>query len=117
MKLFRKITLLMVAIMATTVAYGQDSLMIRVMTFNMRFGERASLEDFAKFIKNSHPTLWPCKRPTAAIIALPHRNILDETSLPNWPGKQACLDYSGKLSTLPEDTTAWEYYRNILTLL
>ena len=52
MKLFRKITLLMVAIMATTVAYGQDSLMIRVMTFNMRYGERASLEDFAKFIKN-----------------------------------------------------------------
>ncbi len=55
MKLFRKITLLMVAIMATTVAYGQDSLMIRVMTFNMRYGERASLEDFAKFIKKQSP--------------------------------------------------------------
>ena len=50
----RKILLLAVAFMAT-VAYGQDTLQVRIMTYNMRFGERASIEDFAAFIKQQAP--------------------------------------------------------------
>lgn len=51
----RKILLLAVVALMTTVAYGQDTLQVRIMTYNMRFGERASIEDFAAFIKQQAP--------------------------------------------------------------
>lgn len=44
------------ALMAVAAAaYSQDTLRVRVMTYNMRFGERASLEEFADFIRKYNP--------------------------------------------------------------
>ena len=37
------------------VAYAQDTLRVRVMTYNLRFGELASLEELAHHIKSFKP--------------------------------------------------------------
>ena len=39
------------------VAYAQDTLRVRVMTYNLRFGELASLEELAHHIKSFKPDL------------------------------------------------------------
>lgn len=38
------------------VAYAQDTLRVRVMTYNLRFGELASLEELAHHIKSFKPS-------------------------------------------------------------
>lgn len=50
----KKYILLLLALVATT-AFAQDTLRVRVMTYNLRFGELASLEEIASHIKSFKP--------------------------------------------------------------
>lgn len=54
MNQLKKYLLLLLLIIGGTV-YAQDTLRVRVMTYNLRFGELASLEDIASHIKSFNP--------------------------------------------------------------
>lgn len=56
MNLFRKILLTAVALLSFTIASAQqDTIRVRVMTYNLRFGELASLDDLAAHIRAFKP--------------------------------------------------------------
>ena len=61
------------------VAYAQDTLRVRVMTYNLRFGELASLEELAHHIKSFKP---------------------DFVALQEVPTIQGCLGFTEKRLTI-----------------
>lgn len=59
MKYLREILLCVVLTAACSVAtlHGGDSLSLKIMTYNLRFGEKASLEELAEAIRAQRPDL------------------------------------------------------------
>ena len=56
MNTFRKLVILLfIALSCGVVSAQQDTLRVRVMTYNLRFGELSSLEDLAYHIKSFKP--------------------------------------------------------------
>lgn len=68
MKYLREILLCVVLTAACSVAtlHGGDSLSLKIMTYNLRFGEKASLEELAEAIRAQRPDLVALQRSTAA---------------------------------------------------
>ena len=78
------------------VAYAQDTLRVRVMTYNLRFGELASLEELAHHIKSFKPDF----------VALQEVDSkTDRKRTPHQKGKdlpiiQGCLGFTEKRLTI-----------------
>ena len=82
--------------------YAQDTLRIKVMTYNIRFGELASLEELASHIKSFNPDF----------VALQEIDCIEERELRiksgvtifrNWHILQRCLACMGKQSIIRVD--------------
>lgn len=84
--------------------YAQDTLRIKVMTYNIRFGELASLEELASHIKSFNPDFVAlqeidCK--TDRGERAPHKSGV--TIFRNWHILQRCLACMGKQSIIRVD--------------
>lgn len=53
----RSLILFFIICLFTTAAYGQEATQLKVMCYNLRFGELASLEELADFIKKENPDI------------------------------------------------------------
>ena len=81
------------------VAYAQDTLRVRVMTYNLRFGELASLEELAHHIKSFKPDFVALQEVDSKTDRkrTPHqKGIL----YPNLPIIQGCLGFTEKRLTI-----------------
>ena len=76
MHTLKTLLLSMSILMAAVTVFGQDTIRVRVMTYNMRFGERASLDEFAAFIKEQSPDF-------VALQEVDCRNLRDATPWQN----------------------------------
>ena len=78
------------------VAYAQDTLRVRVMTYNLRFGELASLEELAHHIKSFKPDFVALQevdtKQTVSVPRIRRGRIL----YPNLPIIQGCLGFTEK---------------------
>ena len=84
--------------------YAQDTLRIKVMTYNIRFGELASLEELASHIKSFNPDFVAlqeidCK--TDRGERAPHQ--IGRDYIRNWHILQRCLACMGKQSIIRVD--------------
>ena len=77
------------------VAYAQDTLRVRVMTYNLRFGELASLEELAHHIKSFKPDFVALQEVDSKTDRkrTPHQKGKD---YPNLPIIQGCLGFTEK---------------------
>ena len=75
-------------------AQRRDTLQLRVMTYNLRFGELASLEDIAAHIRSFKPDF----------VALEEVDV--KTYREPLPTTLVCLDYTARPSTIARATTA-----------
>ena len=73
------------------VAYAQDTLRVRVMTYNLRFGELASLEELAHHLILWRFRKWIAKQ-TVSVPRIRRGRIL----YPNLPIIQGCLGFTEK---------------------
>ena len=82
------------------VAYAQDTLRVRVMTYNLRFGELASLEELAHHIKSFKPDFVALQevdsKQTVSVPRIRRGRIL----YPNLPIIQGCLGFTEKRLTI-----------------
>ena len=80
------------------VAYAQDTLRVRVMTYNLRFGELASLEELAHHIKSFKPDFVALQEvdSTVSVPRIRRGRIL----YPNLPIIQGCLGFTEKRLTI-----------------
>ena len=77
------------------VAYAQDTLRVRVMTYNLRFGELASLEELAHHIKSFKPDF-------VALQEVDSKTDRKRTPIlyPNLPIIQGCLGFTERRLTI-----------------
>ena len=82
------------------VAYAQDTLRVRVMTYNLRFGELASLEELAHHIKSFKPDFVALQEVDSKTDRkrTPHQKGKD--LYPNLPIIQGCLGFTEKRLTI-----------------
>lgn len=78
------------------VAYAQDTLRVRVMTYNLRFGELASLEELAHHIKSFKPDFVALQEVDSKTDRkrTPHQK--GRILYPNLPIIQGCLGFTEK---------------------
>ena len=77
------------------VAYAQDTLRVRVMTYNLRFGELASLEELAHHIKSFKPDFVALQEVDSKTDRRRGRILY-----PNLPIIQGCLGFTEKQLTI-----------------
>ena len=81
------------------VAYAQDTLRVRVMTYNLRFGELASLEELAHHIKSFKPDFVALQEVDSKTDQrTPHQK--GRILYPNLPIIQGCLGFTEKRLTI-----------------
>lgn len=81
------------------VAYARDTLRVRVMTYNLRFGELASLEELAHHT-NLQTCLWRFRKWIAKQTVSVPRIRRGRILLPNLPIIQGCLGFTEKRLTI-----------------
>ena len=81
------------------VAYAQDTLRVRVMTYNLRFGELASLEELAHHIKSFKPDFVALQEVDSKTVSVP-RIRRGRILYPNLPIIQGCLGFTEKRLTI-----------------
>ena len=82
--------------------YAQDTLRIKVMTYNIRFGELASLEELASHIKSFNPDFVALQE----IKPIEERELRIKSGVTifrNWHILQRCLACMGKQSIIRVD--------------
>ena len=76
------------------VAYAQDTLRVRVMTYNLRFGELASLEELAHHIKSFKPDFVALQEVDSKTDRKRTRIRRERILYPNLPIIQGCLGFT-----------------------
>ena len=82
------------------VAYAQDTLRVRVMTYNLRFGELASLEELAHHIKSFKPDFVALQEVDSKTDRKRTRIRRGRILYPNLPIIQGCLGFTEKRLTI-----------------
>ena len=95
-------------------AQKQDTLRIRVMTYNLRFGELASLEQIAEHIKAFQPDFVALQEVDSKTFAKGLPNKMEKISLLNWDTVRRCILCMENPSLIKEDIMASEYFPVIL---
>lgn len=78
------------------IAYAQDTLRVRVMTYNLRFGELASLEELAAHIKAFKPDFVALQEVDSKTDRKRAPTRGERTLSPNWLIIRECLDFTEK---------------------
>ena len=73
---------------------AQDTLRLKVMTYNLRFGELATIDQLAEHIKAFHPDFVALEEVDVNTHLLPIRTA--KTCFPNWREKPICSVFTGK---------------------
>lgn len=82
------------------VAYAQDTLRLRVMTYNLRFGELASLEELAHHIKSFKPDFVALQEVDSKTDRKRTRIRRGRILYPNLPIIQGCLGFTERRLTI-----------------
>ena len=119
MKYLREILLCVVLTAACSVAtlHGGDSLSLKIMTYNLRFGEKASLEELAEAIRAQRPDLVAhqeidCRTRRPGVERQHDKDFVTELGLRTGRFQlrgPACSRSTGKPYPMPEDGTESAY--------
>ena len=94
-------------LLGTAPAQSREPAAVRVMTYNIQYGNGASLEEIAALIREQNPDSSHCRRSTAKRAAsMSPRASTTRISSPSWDSSPACSRFTARRFRLPEVFTA-----------
>lgn len=100
------VCLLLTLLCCAPIARAQDTLRLKAITYNLRFGELASLEELAARIASEKPDMVALPGKWTAILAGRESRISTaRISLRSWASVPGCFHCTARRSLLPEAGT------------